>query len=159
LAMVLLLGLAWLAKHDHRREIVIGLLSLVWGFNVLGVGVLVASPLSHTGSQITGKQLLLSGGVVLFADAVAFGARLLGARLRGACRSSHVDGAPKARLSVSAGREPRTGARQLVTSPLGLPLCLADEFDCVQPHGRNAAHACRQAADGGGVDAVGDHRA
>ena len=34
LAAVLLLGLARLVKHDHRREIVIGLLSLVWGFNV-----------------------------------------------------------------------------------------------------------------------------
>ena len=67
------LGLARLVKHDHRREIVIGLLSLVWGFNVLGVGVLVASLLSQSGSQITGRQLLLSGGVVLFADAVAFG--------------------------------------------------------------------------------------
>jgi uncharacterized membrane protein len=73
LAAVLLLGLARLVKHDHRREIVIGLLSLVWGFNVLGVGVLVASLLSQSGSQITGRQLLLSGGVVLFADAVAFG--------------------------------------------------------------------------------------
>jgi len=73
LAGVLLLGLARLVKHDHRREIVIGLLSLVWGFNVLGVGVLVASLLSQSGSQITGRQLLLSGGVVLFADAVAFG--------------------------------------------------------------------------------------
>ena len=76
LAAVLLLGLARLVKHDHRREIVIGLLSLVWGFNVLGVGVLVASLLSQSGSQITGRQLLLSGGVVLFADAVAFGLAL-----------------------------------------------------------------------------------
>ena len=73
LAAVLLLGLTRLVEHDHRREIVLGLLSLVWVFNVLGVGVLVASLLSHSGSQITGRQLLLSGGVVLFTDAVAFG--------------------------------------------------------------------------------------
>ena len=73
LAAVLVLGLARLVKHDHRREIVIGLLALVWVFNVVGVGVLVVSLLSHSGSQITGRQLLLSGGVVLFADAVAFG--------------------------------------------------------------------------------------
>jgi uncharacterized membrane protein len=73
LAAVLLLGLTRLIEHDHRREIVLGLLSLVWVFNVLGVGVLVASLLSHSGSQITGRQLLLSGGVVLFTDAVAFG--------------------------------------------------------------------------------------
>src|SRR4029079_15113131 len=73
LAAVLLLGLTRLVEHDHRREIVLGLLSLVWVFNVLGVGVLVASLLSHSGSQIRGRQLLLSGGVVLFTDAVAFG--------------------------------------------------------------------------------------
>ena len=73
LAAVLVLGVARLVKHDHRREIVIGLLALVWVFNMVGVGVLVASLLSHSGSQITGRQLLLSGGVVLFADAVAFG--------------------------------------------------------------------------------------
>jgi uncharacterized membrane protein len=73
LAAVLLIGLTRLVEHDHRREIVLGLLSLVWVFNVLGVGVLVASLLSESGSQITGRQLLLSGGVVLFTDAVAFG--------------------------------------------------------------------------------------
>jgi uncharacterized membrane protein len=73
LAAVLLIGLTRLVEHDHRREIVLGLLSLVWVFNVLGVSVLVASLLSESGSQITGRQLLLSGGVVLFTDAVAFG--------------------------------------------------------------------------------------
>jgi uncharacterized membrane protein len=73
LCAVLLLGVARLAQHDHRREIVIGLLTLVWAFTVLGVVVLVASLLSHSGGEITGRQLLLSGGVVLFTDAVAFG--------------------------------------------------------------------------------------
>jgi uncharacterized membrane protein len=73
LCTVLLLGLARLAHHDHRRQIVIGLLTLVWVFTMLGVVVLVASLLSHSGGEITGRQLLLSGGVVLFTDAVAFG--------------------------------------------------------------------------------------
>jgi uncharacterized membrane protein len=73
LSAVLLLGLARLVAHDKRREIVIALLALVWVCNVLGVVVLVASLLSHSGGQITGRQLLLSGGVVLFTDAVAFG--------------------------------------------------------------------------------------
>ena len=73
LAGVLLLGLARLVEHDHRREIVIGLLTLVWLFNVCGVVVLVASLLSHSASLMTGRQLLMSGGVVLFTDAVAFG--------------------------------------------------------------------------------------
>jgi uncharacterized membrane protein len=73
LAAVLLFGLTRLVEHDRRREIVLGLLALVWVFNVVGVGVLVASLLAHSGSQITGRQLLLSGGVVLFTDAVAFG--------------------------------------------------------------------------------------
>jgi uncharacterized membrane protein len=73
LSAVLLLGLARLVAHDQRREIVIALLAFVWVCNVLGVVVLVASLLSHSGGQITGRQLLLSGGVVLFTDAVAFG--------------------------------------------------------------------------------------
>jgi hypothetical protein len=38
LAGTLLLGLNRLVRHDHRREIVIGLLTVVWVFNVLGVG-------------------------------------------------------------------------------------------------------------------------
>jgi len=42
-AATLLLGLKRLVHHDHRREIVIGLLTLVWVFNVLGVVILVAS--------------------------------------------------------------------------------------------------------------------
>ena len=41
LSAVLLLGLARLVQHDHRREIVIGLLGVVWFFNLLGVAVLV----------------------------------------------------------------------------------------------------------------------
>ena len=133
LAAVLLLGLARLVKHDHRREIVIGLLSLVGGFNVLGVGVLVASLLSQSGSQITGRQLLLSGGVVLFADAVAFGLAFWELDCGGPRCPSPFDGAAETRLSVSAGREPRAGSGQLVTSPLGPPLRFTHEFDCVQP--------------------------
>ena len=73
LSAVLLLGLARLAAHDRRREIVIALLMLVWAFNLLGVVILVVSLLSHSGGQITGRQLLLSGAVVLVSDVIAFG--------------------------------------------------------------------------------------
>jgi uncharacterized membrane protein len=73
LAATLLLGLKRLVRHDHRREIVIGLLSLVWVFNVLGVVVLVASLIAHSAKGITGAQLLASGGAVWFTNAIAFG--------------------------------------------------------------------------------------
>jgi hypothetical protein len=73
LSATLLLGLGRLIRHDHRREIVIALLTLVWVFNVLGVIVLVVSLVAHSGVQMTGRQLLLSGGAVWFTDAVAFG--------------------------------------------------------------------------------------
>ena len=69
----LLLGFGRLLRHDRRREIVIGLLGIVWFFNVLGVVVLVVSLVSHTAVNITGRQLLMSGGVVWFANAIAFG--------------------------------------------------------------------------------------
>jgi len=73
LSATLLFGLGRLVRHDRRREIVIGLLGVVWFFNVLGVLVLVVSLVSHTAVNITGRQLLLSGGVVWFANAIAFG--------------------------------------------------------------------------------------
>jgi len=73
LAATLSLGLNRLAGHDHRREIVIGLLTLVWVCNVAGVGVLVASLVARSGVHITGPQLLFSGGAVWVTDAVAFG--------------------------------------------------------------------------------------
>jgi hypothetical protein len=73
LSAMLLLGLARLAHYERRREIVLGLLALVWAFNVLGVMVLVVSLLSPSGAHITGRQLLFSGGAVLFIDAIAFG--------------------------------------------------------------------------------------
>jgi hypothetical protein len=69
----LLFGLSRLALHDRRREIVIGLLGLVWFFNVAGLVVLVISLVSHSAIHITGRQLLLSGGVVWLASAIAFG--------------------------------------------------------------------------------------
>ena len=69
----LLFGLSRLVRHDRRREIVIGLLGFVWICNVLGVVVLVASLVAHSGTHITGRQLLVSGGVVWFTGAVAFG--------------------------------------------------------------------------------------
>ena len=73
LAGTLLLGLNRLVLHDHRREIVIGLLTVVWAFNVLGVIVLVASLIAHSATRITGGQLLASGGAVWFTNAIAFG--------------------------------------------------------------------------------------
>lgn len=73
LAATLLAGLNRLVHHDHRREIVIGLLTLVWVFNVLGVVVLVASLVAHSAIHITGAQLLASGGTVWFTNAIAFG--------------------------------------------------------------------------------------
>jgi uncharacterized membrane protein len=73
LAAMLLLGLNRLVRHDRRREIVIGLLALVWVFTVLGVIVLVASLVAHSAVQATGRQLLFSGGAVWFTNAVAFG--------------------------------------------------------------------------------------
>jgi hypothetical protein len=73
LSATLLFGLGRLVRHDRRREIVIGLLGVVWFFNVLGVLVLVMSLVSHRAVDITGRQLLMSGGVVWFTDAIAFG--------------------------------------------------------------------------------------
>lgn len=73
LAATLLLGLKRLVRHDHRREIVIGLLTVVWVFNVGGVVILVASLIAHAASHITGAQLLASGGVVWLSNAIAFG--------------------------------------------------------------------------------------
>lgn len=73
LAATLVFGLGRLVRHDRRREVVIALLVLVWGCNVLGVGVLVVSLVSSSGVHMTGRQLLVSGGVAWFTDAVAFG--------------------------------------------------------------------------------------
>ncbi len=73
LSLTLLLGLGRLVRHNRRREIVIALLTVVWIVNVLGVLVLVASLVAESGGQITGRQLLVSGGVIWFTDVVAFG--------------------------------------------------------------------------------------
>ena len=73
LSATLLLGVGHLVRHNRRREIVIALLGLVWVFNALGVVVLVISLVAHSGVHITGRELLFSGGVVWFTDAVAFG--------------------------------------------------------------------------------------
>lgn len=73
LSATLLFAIGRLAEHDRRREIVIGLLGLVWFVNVLSVGVLVISLVSDSAAHITGRQLLLSGGVVWLANVIAFG--------------------------------------------------------------------------------------
>jgi uncharacterized membrane protein len=73
LAAILLLGLSRLAKHDRRREIVIGLLALVWLFTVLGLILLVASLVAPSGVDMTGAQLLFSGVALWATNAIAFG--------------------------------------------------------------------------------------
>lgn len=73
LGATLVFGVSRLARHDRRREIVAGLLALVWVFNVVGVSILVVSLMGQGGAEMTGRQLLLSGGVVWLANAVAFG--------------------------------------------------------------------------------------
>ncbi len=73
LSATLHLGLGRLVRHDRRRQIVITLLALVWVFTVSGVVVLVMSLVAHSGVQMTGRQLLFSGGAVWFTNAVAFG--------------------------------------------------------------------------------------
>ena len=73
LAATLLFAIGRLAEHDRRREIVIGVLGLVWVSNVVSVGVLVISLVSNSAVHITGRQLLLSGGVVWLVSVIAFG--------------------------------------------------------------------------------------
>jgi hypothetical protein len=73
LSATLLMGVGRLARHDRRREIVIGLLALVWIFNVLGVVLLVVSLVAPSGLQMTGRQLLFGGGAVWLTNAIAFG--------------------------------------------------------------------------------------
>src|SRR5215210_3758000 len=70
LSVTLLFAADRLARHDRRREIVISLLALVWVLNVLGVVVLVISLVAPSAAHITGRQLLLSGGVLWFTDAI-----------------------------------------------------------------------------------------
>jgi uncharacterized membrane protein len=73
LSVMLPLGISRLVAHARRRDVVIGLLALVWLFNMLGVGLLVASLVAHSGHEMTGGQLLLSGGTVWLTNVVVFG--------------------------------------------------------------------------------------
>jgi uncharacterized membrane protein len=73
LSGTLLFAVGRLVEHDRRREIVIGVLGLVWLSNVVSVGVLVISLVSQSAVHITGRQLLLSGGVVWLVSVIAFG--------------------------------------------------------------------------------------
>jgi uncharacterized membrane protein len=96
LSVTLLFGLGRLIRHDRRREIVIGLLGVVWVVNVAGVVVLVASLVFHSGGHITGRQLLFNGGVALLTNAIAFGLAFW-----------ELDcGGPVARALASAPRKP-----------------------------------------------------
>ena len=102
LSVTLLFGLGHLVRHDRRRELVIALLALVWALNVVGVLVLVASLVAHSGTQITGRQLLVSGGVV-WDQRHRVRARLLGAGLRRPSGPSALGHTAQARLPVPAG--------------------------------------------------------
>jgi hypothetical protein len=73
LSATLQFGLKRLVRHDRRREIAVALLGLVWLLNAVGVAVLVISLVSHQAVHITGRQLLMSGGVVWLANVIAFG--------------------------------------------------------------------------------------
>jgi hypothetical protein len=73
LAAMLLVGLARVARRDVKREILIVLLAFVWLLNVAGVLVLVVSLVFHSATQITGRQLLLSGATAWFTNTIAFG--------------------------------------------------------------------------------------
>jgi hypothetical protein len=73
LSATLLLGLGMLMEHDRRREIVIGILGAVWISNIASVVVLVTSLVAPSGGDMTGRELLVSGGVVWITNAIAFG--------------------------------------------------------------------------------------
>jgi uncharacterized membrane protein len=73
LASALLLGVGRIVRHDRRREIVIALLALVVVFTVTGVAILIATLVSRSGTTITGRELLFTGGTVWLANALAFG--------------------------------------------------------------------------------------
>jgi hypothetical protein len=92
----LLFGLGRLIRHNRRREIVIALLAFVWAFNILGVAMLVASLVAPSGQDMTGRQLLFSGGAVWLTDVIAFGLAFW-----------ELDcGGPVARALASARRKP-----------------------------------------------------
>jgi hypothetical protein len=157
LSATLLLGPKRLVRHDHRQEIVIGLLKLVWVFNILGVVVLVASLVSHSGLHITGPQLLFSGVALWWTNAVALGLAFWELDCSGPVARALATTTRKTRLPVSARREPPARARRLGTPALGLLLRVADKRDSVQPNRRDAAHAPSQGADGGRIHTLGSH--
>lgn len=73
LAGALFAGLGRIVQHDRRRELVAALLALVVSFTVMGVAILIATLVSESGNALTGRELLLTGGTVWLANAVAFG--------------------------------------------------------------------------------------
>ncbi len=68
----LLLGVGRIVRHDRRRELVISLLALVVIVTALGVAIVIAT-LVQSGSTLTGRELLFTGGAVWLANAIAFG--------------------------------------------------------------------------------------
>src|SRR4029450_11116398 len=59
-----LFGLGTILRSERRRELVIAILALVWAATFAGVVVLVSSLVAHSGSHISGRQLLVSGAAV-----------------------------------------------------------------------------------------------
>lgn len=73
LVIVLLLGVGRVVRHDRRREIVVGLLGLALALSILGVATLIATLVSGSGTNMTGRELLFTGLTVWLTNAIAFG--------------------------------------------------------------------------------------
>ena len=108
LSVTLLFGLSRLVRHSRRREIVIALLALIWVARDSAVVVLVAFLLFPSGSHVSGRQLLFSGGAALLTNAIAFGVAFW--EPRWSRRSGARFDASQAGLAVPTRRKPATGA-------------------------------------------------
>ena len=137
LASTLLFGVGRLIRHDRRRGARDRSLGVRLGLNLVGVGVLVVSLVAHSGLHVTGRQLLVSGGVVWFTDAVAFGLAFW--ELDGGGRSAFDRDGPRKPDFQFPQDESAPRPRRVGSPALGLLLRLLDELDRVQPHRRDAA--------------------
>ena len=145
LAAVLVLGPGRLAGALRRREIVIGLLALVWVFNMVGVGSPGRLAAVSFGIADHGAASTLSGGVRAGSptrwrsDSLSGSSTVVGplpARFPRPGRGSPTFSFRRTRIPSS----PATDGHP----PLGLPLRFTHEFDRVQPDRRDAAHPARQ---------------
>jgi uncharacterized membrane protein len=73
LAGALALGVGTRVGHDRRREIVTVLLALVVTSTLMCVAILIATLVSSSGTDMTGRELLITGGTVWLAVVIAFG--------------------------------------------------------------------------------------